>query len=233
MDYPTFASSSSSKKKEGSSNGRSSPSYNLSRFSSQTMQEQDHFRNDVWSSSHPSPLSNEFSPRKEESTYTAKPNETERRGNFNGFSKSPEAPVCINEFHFSIYKWPQYEIPVVIPLRQRIKSKSKEKDACFPEEEVLSQPPETIISRRNTVNESNDTVLRDKSEETKPSYLAEVSLTEETKKGATVFAEEAPKPELKRLHSILHGDINEQGTMCFKDSSNLEVKLTKNLFCCV
>ncbi|XP_074370010.1 J domain-containing protein required for chloroplast accumulation response 1-like isoform X1 [Apium graveolens] len=264
MDYPTFASSSSSKKKEGSSNGRSSPSYHLSRFSSQTMQEQDHFRSDVWSSSHPSPLSNEYSPRKEESTYTSKLYETERSRDFNGFSKSTEASACTNEFHFSIYKWPRYEIPVVIPLHQRIKSKSKEKDTLnksysskgrvnedtiskllptltpnvsensknskmpfenleeanthnkeeicrFPMEEVRSQAQETLLTRRNTVNELDDTVLSTKSEETKPSYLAEVSLTEETKNEATVFTEEAQKPELKRPHSILRNEINVQG----------------------
>lgn len=267
MDYPTFASSSSSKKKEGSSNGRSSPSYHLSRFSSQTMQEQDPSRSDVWSSSHPSPLSNEFSPRKEESTYTGKLNETERSRDLNDFSKSTEASVCTDEFHFSIYKWPRYEIPVVIPLHQRIRSKSKEKDTLdksysskgrvnedtiskllptptpnisdskyskmpfekleeanthskeeicrFPMEEVTSQPQETLITRCNTVNELDDTVLSNKIEETKPSYLSEVRLTEETKKEATVFMEEAQKPELKRPHSILRNAINVQGIMCF------------------
>lgn len=268
MDYPAFASSSSSKKKDGSSNGRSSPSYHFSRFSGQTMQEQDHFRSDVWSSSHPSPLSNEYSPRKEESTYTGKLNETEMSRDFNDFSKSTEASVCTNEFHFSIYKWPRYEIPVVIPLHQRIKSKSKEKETLnksysskgrvnedtiskllptltpnisenskyskmpfekleeantnskeeicrFPMEEVISQPQGTLITRGNTLNELDDTVLSNKSEETKPSYLAEVSLTEETKKEATVYMEEAQKPELKRPHSILRNEINVQGTMCF------------------
>ncbi|XP_017246951.1 J domain-containing protein required for chloroplast accumulation response 1-like isoform X3 [Daucus carota subsp. sativus] len=243
MDYPTFVSSSSSKK-EGNANGRSSPSYNLSRFSSQTMQEQDHFKSDVWSSSHASPLSNEFSPRKEESTYTGKPNDTERRGDYSDFSKSTEAPVCISEFHFSIYKWPQYEIPVVIPLHQRIKLRSKDKDKpnksysskgranedtvseslptltsnisvnskyskmpCeeleeantlskeetfrFPKEEVISQPLEALISRRN-INESDDTVFSNKKE-------------------ATVFTEEVQKPELKRVHSIIHDQINQQG----------------------
>lgn len=256
MDYPTFVSSSSSKK-EGNANGRSSPSYNLSRFSSQTMQEQGHFKSDVWSSSHASPLSNEFSPRKEESTYTEKPNETERRGDFSDFSKSTEAPVCISEFHFSIYKWPQYEIPVVIPLHQRIKLRSKDKDKPnksysskgranedtvseslptltsnisvnskyskmpfeeleeantlskeetfrFPKEEVISQPPEALISRRN-INESDDTVFSNKKE-------------------ATVFTEEVQKPELKRVHSIIHDQINQQGTMCF----NLEFKQNKS-----
>lgn len=126
MDYPTFGSSGSLRKKDGNASGISTPSSSLSRFSSQTMQVTDDIRSDVWPPNGPSPLSNESSTRNEDLSYAAKSSETTSKRNLSDNSKNAEAHVDSNDFHFSIYKWASSGVPIVMPLRKGVTLKLEE-----------------------------------------------------------------------------------------------------------
>ncbi|XP_059637414.1 J domain-containing protein required for chloroplast accumulation response 1 isoform X2 [Cornus florida] len=93
-----------------------SPSTPLSRFSSQAIQGQDEFKNEI-KPSYRHRLSNEFSLSSKESSYMVKSDETDRGVDLKTDSISVESPSSCNQFHFSIYKWASKGVPLPMPLR--------------------------------------------------------------------------------------------------------------------
>jgi hypothetical protein len=120
---------STSKCKDGASNGMSfssSSSSTLSRFSSQSTQSQEELRNDVQSSYRQINLSQENFLSSEESSNLILSDKRDTEGNMKKDSKGPDAPTDSNQFHFSIYKWGCKGAPLVMPFRGGSSSRLKE-----------------------------------------------------------------------------------------------------------
>lgn len=84
------------------------------------------------------------------------------------------------------------------------------------EEDVLVKPkPEVLETAQVTVENFPDNVmLSSKSEERRTSSPPEISLSEKTEKKISIVKEEARKPDLKSLRSILQDEIDRLGNMC-------------------
>ncbi|KAK9271121.1 hypothetical protein L1049_026710 [Liquidambar formosana] len=135
MDFSGFASGnrSPSRSKDGPSNGPGSPhspSTSTSRFSSQAIQGQDEWKNDVRPSCHQSPLSYEFSLSSQGSAKETKSDKTDTGANLKKDSISSTVSTSCNssQFHFSIYKWASKGVPLMMPLRRGNSSRLKGKN---------------------------------------------------------------------------------------------------------
>lgn len=116
----------SSKDKDGASNGISlsnSSASTLSRFSSQAIQRQEEFGNDVQSSYHQSPLSPKISRVSLESSDLNNSDKRDSEGNRKDDSNSLEVPRESGHFHFSIYRWASKGVPLATLFRGNRSSK--------------------------------------------------------------------------------------------------------------
>ncbi|XP_058220866.1 J domain-containing protein required for chloroplast accumulation response 1 isoform X1 [Rhododendron vialii] len=237
IDFPVSASSSRSphRYKDPTLNAISSlytPSPPLSRLSSEASQEEDDLKNEIRQSYRPSPLSHEVSVMSKESLHEKKSGELESTdigSNLKKELKVAEAPNTNGQFHFSIYKWASKGVPFFMPLRGGNSTKSKERvgrcsssngrneDRIEPsavvEEVVLSMPESKSINKIANIvgNLPGETILSDRSEEIERYSLSETGLRGSTEKGIPMSKEEAKKPELKPLHSMLSDTVQEKG----------------------
>ncbi|KAG5543241.1 hypothetical protein RHGRI_016098 [Rhododendron griersonianum] len=237
IDFPVSASSSRSphRYKDPTLNAISSlytPSPPLSRLLSEASQEEDDLKNEIRQSYRPSPLSHEVSVMSKESLHEKKSGELESTdigSNLKKELKVAEAPNTNGQFHFSIYKWASKGVPFFMPLRGGNSTKSKErverclssngrnKDRIEPsavvEEVVLSMPESKPINKIANIvrNLPGETILSDRSEEIECYSLSETGLCGSTEKGIPTSKEEAKKPELKPLHSMLSDTVQEKG----------------------
>ncbi|TXG52267.1 hypothetical protein EZV62_021436 [Acer yangbiense] len=125
MELPTFGSSPPSpyKIKDGASNG--SNYFSRSRSISSSLSQSQEERDDTKSAYRQSLLSRELS-----SSNLIGYDGTDTGGNSKEESKSSEGVTNGNQFHFSIYKWAGKGVPLVMPLRGRLKeSDNTEKSA--------------------------------------------------------------------------------------------------------
>lgn len=194
-------------------------------------------KNEMHQSYRPSPLSHEVSVMSKESSHEKKSGELESTdigSNLKKELKIAEAPNNYGQFHFSIYKWASKGVPFFMPVREGNSTKSKERlgrclssngrneDRIEPsavvEEVVFSMPESKPINKiANFVgNLPGETILSERSEEIESDSLSETGLCVSTEKGIPTSKEEAKKPELKPLHSLLSDTVQEKGTLSSK-----------------
>ncbi|KAL2459079.1 J domain-containing protein required for chloroplast accumulation response 1 [Forsythia ovata] len=224
-DYPTFASGNNRPyNMDGITNGTSSPhssNSTPSRFSSQALLGQDETRNDVPPVYHHSPLSNEVSFSNEDSTHAGISDQKDVE-KWKNDSKSLETPSNNNQFHFSIYKWADRELPMLIPLRGakipklkemgidrsassngRIKSMERELPTVENHGISTNIGPEFLkfesekTDDRSTQDSALDMTVKE------ASSLHETSIGEKIENVVAVKTEESHKPEVKPLHAFI------------------------------
>ncbi|KAK0576911.1 hypothetical protein LWI29_025252 [Acer saccharum] len=209
MELPTFGSSPRSpyKSKDGASNG--SNYFSRSRSKSSSLSQSQEERDDTKSAYRQSLLSRELS-----SSNLIGYDETDTGGKSKEESKSSEGVTNGNRFHFSIYKWAGKGVPLVMPLRGRLKESDNTEKSASSGGRIKSE------SKDKQDNGSlPDTINRDKVEPQQivdPGKTISQSTGEEAKlkKNISVVAEETTKPELKPLHLLFndHEKGNEEIT---------------------
>ncbi|XP_040998589.1 J domain-containing protein required for chloroplast accumulation response 1-like isoform X2 [Juglans microcarpa x Juglans regia] len=166
MDLPVFGSTlhSSSKYKDGASNGISlsnSSTSTLSGFSSQAIQCQEELGNDVQSSYRQSPLSPKISRVSLESSDLNNSDKRDREGNGKNDSNSLEVQRESGQFHFSIYRWASKGVPLATLFRGNRSAKFERCSSSngWQESGRMARESSTKSSKMECNQQENDSIL--------------------------------------------------------------------------